>query len=75
MYESISQQPQFIFIIVLAAIVFGTVALTVLGIAGMVVWRRHQATRMANDLKMEMLAHGMSAEEIERVLAAKASLR
>ena len=75
MYESISGQPQFAFVIVLTAIVFGTMALTVLGVAGMLILRRHQATRMANDMKLEMLSQGMSADEIERVLAAKASLK
>jgi hypothetical protein len=73
MYESLSQQPQFVFVIVLTAIVFGTMALSILGVAGMLILRRHQATKMAHDMKMEMLAHGMSADEIERVLAAKAS--
>lgn len=48
MYESISGQPQFAFVIVLAAIFFGCLAITILGVSGMVVWRRHQATKMAN---------------------------
>jgi len=72
-FDSLSQQPQFVFVIVLTAIVFGSMALSVLGVAGMLIWRRHQATRMANEMKLEMLSEGMSADEIERVLAAKAS--
>ena len=71
MFDSVSQEPEFVFVIVLTAIVFGSMALTVLGVAGMVILRRHQATRMANDLKLEMISQGMSADEIERVLAAK----
>lgn len=71
MFDTVSQEPQFVFVIILTAIVFGSMALTVLGVAGMVMVRRHQATRMAHDLKMEMIAQGMSADEIERVLAGK----
>jgi hypothetical protein len=75
MFDSVSQEPEFVFVIVLTAIVFGSMALTVLGVAGMVILRRHRSTRMAHDMKMEMLAQGMSADEIERVLAAKAGGR
>jgi hypothetical protein len=75
MFETVSQEPEFVFVIVLTAIVFGTMALTVLGVTGMVILRRHQTTRMAHDMKMEMLAQGMSADEIERVLATKVSGR
>ena len=73
MLETVSQEPEFVFVIILTAIVFGSMALSVLGVAGMLLWRRHQATRMANEMKMEMLSQGMPADEIERVLAAKAS--
>jgi hypothetical protein len=75
MFDSVSQEPEFVFVIILTAIVFGSMALSILGVAGMVIVRRHQATRMAHNLKLEMLAQGMSAEEIERVLAAKVSGR
>ena len=39
--------------------------------AAMDMWRKHQATKMATELKMEMLARGMSADEIERVISAR----
>ena len=69
--DSLSQQPQFLFVIIAALIVFGSMALTILGVVGMLVWRKHRATQMASEMKLEMIAAGMSADEIERVLAAK----
>jgi hypothetical protein len=69
--NSLNQEPQFIFIIVVSIILFGSLALTILGVVGMLVWRKHRATRMASEMKLEMIAAGMSADEIERVLAAK----
>jgi hypothetical protein len=39
--------------------------------AAMEMWRKHQATKMATELKLEMLARGMSADEIERVIAVR----
>jgi hypothetical protein len=75
MYESLSDQPQFLFVLGLAAIFFGTLTLTVLGIMGMWTWRKHRTAKMENDLKLEMLAAGMSAGEIVQVLAAKMSGR
>jgi hypothetical protein len=69
--DSLNQQPQFIFLIIAALIVFGSMALTVLGVVGMLVWRKHRAAQMASEMKLEMIAAGMSADEIERVLAAK----
>jgi hypothetical protein len=56
-------------------IVFGTIAITILGVAGMWTWRKHQGVKMESDLKAEMIASGMSANDIERVLAAKMSGR
>jgi hypothetical protein len=35
-------------------------------------WRKHEAAKMDHGLKLEMLGRGMGAEEIERVLAARA---
>jgi len=69
--DSLSQQPQFLFVIIAALIVFGSMALTILGVVGMLVWRKHRATQMTSEMKLEMIAAGMSADEIERVLAAK----
>jgi hypothetical protein len=71
MYEVFSHQPHFLFSIVAMIIVFGSIAATILGVAGMFTWRRHQVTKMEHDLKSEMVAAGMSAEEIQRVMAAK----
>jgi hypothetical protein len=75
MMESLSSAPHFVFSIVVAAIVFGSGALTILGLAGMWTWRKHRTAKMESDLKLEMLSAGMSAEEIERVLAAKLSTK
>ena len=69
--ESLNQQPQFVFSIIMGLIVFGSIALTILGVVGMIVWRKHRATRMASEMKLEMIAAGMSADEIERVLGAR----
>jgi hypothetical protein len=69
--DSLNQQPQFIFLIIAALVVFGSMALTVLGVVGMLVWRSHRAKQMATEMKLEMIVAGMSADEIERVLAAK----
>jgi hypothetical protein len=73
--NSLAEQPQFVFVLVGALIAVGLPALTILAIAGMVTWRKHRATKFAHDLKAEMIAAGMSADEIERVLAAKLSER
>jgi hypothetical protein len=69
MIQILSENPQFI------PAVFGIVAVfgTIMAVAGMATWRKHQATKLEAELKMEMLARGMSAEEIERVLAAKST--
>jgi hypothetical protein len=36
-------------------------------------WRKHMAAKMEADLKLEMVSRGMSAQDIERVLAARLS--
>jgi hypothetical protein len=41
----------------------------------MFTWRKHSVAKMELDLKSEMVAAGMSADEIQRVLAAKMSAR
>lgn len=71
--QTLGQQPQFVFVIILVAIVFGSMALTMLGVVGMLIWRSHQAKKMSHNLKLEMVSSGMSADEIERVLAARTS--
>ncbi len=67
MYDAFSQRPDLVIPII------GWLLLTVLilAIAGMRTWRRFQEAKMETELKLEMLANGMSADEIERVLAAK----
>jgi hypothetical protein len=73
MFDSLSGQPQFVFLLIGALIVFGVPMVTILCVAGMRTWRKYQATKLEHDLKAEMIAAGMSADEIERVLAAKMS--
>jgi hypothetical protein len=56
----------------LAAVFFyALVAATILGYVGIKAWRRNEAGKRDAELKLEMIAKGMSAAEIERVLAAK----
>jgi hypothetical protein len=75
MYEVFSHEPHFLFSIIAMMIVFGSIAGTILGVAGMLTWRKHAVAKMEHDLKSEMVAAGMSADEIQRVLAAKMSAR
>lgn len=53
------------------AIVMGTL----IPIAGIIAfaWHRTQLVRSQNELKQSMIARGMSADEIERVLGARAA--
>lgn len=69
MFEYYAQSPETVGM--LAS--FSLIAITILALAGMRTWRKHQAARMGNELKMEMVARGMSVDEIERVLLAKSS--
>jgi hypothetical protein len=71
MYDVFSNEPHFLFSIIAMFIVFGSIAATILGVMGMWTWRKHEATKMEHDLKSEMVAAGMSADEIQRVMAAK----
>jgi hypothetical protein len=71
MNEVFSGEPHFLFSIIAMIIVFGSIASTILGVAGMIIWRKHAAAKMEHDLKSEMVAGGMSADEIQRVMAAK----
>jgi hypothetical protein len=69
MWETFNNSPQhWGGVLVVAAIVS-----CVLGLAAIQAWRQSQAHKMDSDLKMEMVARGMSADEIERVLRAKSS--
>jgi hypothetical protein len=67
MWETFSNSPQhWGGVLVVAAI-----ASCILGLAAIQAWRQNQAAKMDSDLKMEMVARGMSADEIERVLKAR----
>jgi hypothetical protein len=70
-----ADEPQFLFATIAVLLVFGLPALTIFAVAAMTTWRKHRATKFAHDLKAEMIAAGMSADEIERVLSAKMSER
>lgn len=54
-----------------AVIVYSVVALAILGAVGIKAWRKNEAGKRDAELKLEMLARGMSADDIVRVLAAK----
>ncbi len=69
MIDILREHPEFLMGLAGMVAVFGTI----IAIAGMVTWRKHQASKMQTELKIEMLARGLSADEIERVLAAKPS--
>jgi len=71
MYEAFRDYPEFLFSIIAVSIVFGLPALTILGGLGMRTWRKHQATKLEIELKSQMVSAGMTADEIERILAAK----
>ena len=46
---------------------------TIISAGAIPAWRKHVAAKMEHELKLEMVARGMSAEEIERVLKAKSA--
>ncbi len=71
MLEALAERPE----ILIPFGIFGPIAITALLITGMIVWRMHQKTKLEIELKLEMLSRGMSADDIERVLAAKVSSR
>ena len=54
-------------------IVFGAIVLLATVPTGLVYWHKTKRAAMDADLKMKMLEIGMSADEIERVLAAESS--
>jgi hypothetical protein len=55
------------------AIFFIMLFLTIISAGAIPAWRKHAAAKMDHELKLEMVAHGMSADEIERVLKAKSA--
>jgi hypothetical protein len=52
---------------------FCFLAVAIVAWHGINTWRKHQAAKLEADLKLEMVSRGMSAGDIERVLAAKLS--
>jgi hypothetical protein len=52
-------------------LILAVIAITILAMAGMWMFRRYKAEKLITDLKMDMLDRGMSAEEIERIIVAK----
>jgi hypothetical protein len=69
MWESLSREQGMLPMILFWAMIF----LTILVTYAMKNWRKHEAAKMEHELKLEMVARGMSADEIERVLAARAA--
>jgi hypothetical protein len=55
----------------LAVLFYALVAASILGYVGITAWRKNEAGKRDAELKLEMIAKGMSAADIERVLAAK----
>jgi hypothetical protein len=70
MWNALSERPEFpvalMFVLISFFILLAIVADRAIG-----AWRGHQQAKIDADLKMEMIAQGMSAEDIERVLSAK----
>ncbi len=54
-----------------ALLYFLPICLTILAAIGITAWRKNEAHKRDTELKQEMLARGMSAEEIVRVLTAR----
>jgi hypothetical protein len=70
MWDALSREegmPFEIFMLLL----WGMIFLCILVSYAIKTWRKHEAAKMEHELKLEMLSRGMSADEIERVLAAK----
>jgi hypothetical protein len=73
MFDLFSEQPHFLFLLLEGLIVVGLPMLAILSIAYMSNSRKHRMAKFAHDLKGKMIAAGMSADEIERVLATTVS--
>jgi len=69
MWESLSREPGVLPMVLFWGAIFTVIVVTY----GMKLWRNHERDKMEMELKLEMLNRGMSAEDIERVLAAKSS--
>ena len=82
MWDSLSNSPSFAALLdslsddpgnAAVAIFFFMLFLTIIAAGAIPAWRKHAAAKMDHELKLEMVARGMSADEIERVLTAKSS--
>lgn len=69
MWESLSNAPGS----AVVAIFFVMLFLSIMCSAAIPAWRKHAAAKMDHELKLEMVARGMSADEIERVLNARSA--
>jgi hypothetical protein len=69
MWDSLSNDPGS----AVMAIFFIMLFLSIICAGAIPAWRKHAAAKMDHELKLEMVARGMSADEIERVLTVKSS--
>jgi hypothetical protein len=69
MWESLNREPGMLPMILFWAMIF----LVILATYGLKTWRKHEAAKMEYELKLEMINRGMTADEIERILAAKST--
>ena len=67
MWEAFQSNPSAMF----SVIFWTTVGIVTLGCVGIKAWRKNEAGKRDAELKLEMIARGMSAADIERILAAK----
>ena len=70
MWNALSERPDFPVVLMFVLISF-FIVLAIVACRAVEAWREHQQAKIDADLKMEMIARGMSAEDIERVLSAK----
>jgi hypothetical protein len=71
MWESLSREPG----VLPMTLFWGAIFFTIIVTYAIKTWRKHEAAKMEHELKLEMLNRGMSADEIERVLAAKSAVK
>jgi len=67
MWETLQADPE----ITGAVLITIIIASAILAGIWMKTWRKNEAGKRDAEIKLEMLARGMSADDIERVLAAK----
>ncbi len=67
MWETFKSDPSQLGIV----LTISAICLAIVASVGIKAWRANEADKRETELKLEMVARGMSAEEITRVLAAK----